>query len=318
MVSVIVPVYNVEKYLKRCIESLLRQDYTDYEVILVDDGSKDNSGKICDEFEGEKVKVYHKENSGLSDARNFGIKKARGEYITFIDSDDFVSDDYLSELMKIIEEENCEMVQCDYEKGSADRISECDKDAVIEKLSREECLAGYRLKSQSCCKIYKTSLFDGVEFPVGRYNEDEFTTYKLVNQAQNIAFTNKKLYYYYQRPGSIMNSIASSDKKRASCRDWIDAYEERIEFFKNEEKLLSRTYEKFCVDIILRYIEQMRLKKSDRIDKEIIDSWLKMFRENIKKTGKHSMPVKRKMIYAMFNNFPYSAVVAGKFVAIRD
>ena len=219
----VIPVYKVEDYLRRCVDSVINQSYTKTEIVLVDDGCPDSCPVICDEYAAkcDNISVIHKPNGGLSDARNAGIAYVKqicsdDDYITFVDSDDFVHSDFAKEMIELCEKNNCGIAQCNYEKGEADYISSVGGNVHVFVQNSETALLDYRLKSACWPKIYKVSLFENIEFPVGMLNEDEFVIYKLVHNAGSVVFTNKKLYYYYQHGTSIMSSIAKKSKKQSS------------------------------------------------------------------------------------------------------
>ena len=218
LISVVVPIYNVEKYLNRCVDSILNQTFTDFELILVDDGSPDNCGKICDEYaeKDNRVRVIHKPNGGLSDARNAGIewalKNSDSEWITFIDSDDWVHLDYLEFLLWAAVENNTSVSVCgfvrtenksDFPKYSFESKVYSNEDFWIEKNVNAVI---------ACAKLYKKRDFTEIRYPVGKIHEDEFTTHKILFKYDNIAFVNEELYYYFTNPEGIMNSVWSPKK----------------------------------------------------------------------------------------------------------
>ena len=216
LISIIVPVYKVEKYLKRCVDSILTQTYQNMEIILVDDGSPDNCGAICDRYKetDSRVVVIHKKNGGLSDARNVGIEIARGEYITFIDSDDFISPFFLENLWITIQKSECEIAASwfiNYYAG--DNIPEAKKVNIkdITVLSKEDfykkLLYQDGVEVSAWGKLYKTNLFQGVKYPVGKLYEDIPTTYLLVEKTTKVAVIPNIDYFYFQR----MTSIAQAD-----------------------------------------------------------------------------------------------------------
>lgn len=206
MISIIVPVYNVEKYIKRCLESILAQDYFDYEVIIVNDGSDDDSENICKEFINEKYNFYYykKTNGGLGDARNFGLEHAKGEYICFIDSDDYIRNDYLSKLYNKAKEEDSDIVVCDYYLAYEDKeIIESGKANINEDIKKDYLISA----PNAWNKLYKRELFikNNIRYPKDLYYEDLATTPLLLLNANKISYVNEALYYYVQRSGSIMN-----------------------------------------------------------------------------------------------------------------
>ena len=188
LLTVAIPVYNVDKYLRRCIDSILTNKIDNYEILLVDDGSKDKSGVICDEYANQYdfIRVIHKKNSGLADVRNICIKEAKGEFVSFVDSDDYLSNNAYSNLMKIQKEYNADIV-CfgvnDIYDGIDNKIDSL-KNEEIKCFTNKEALSlmllpGY-IDVITCNKIIRKSLFDNIEYPVGKLYEDMFTNYKVV------------------------------------------------------------------------------------------------------------------------------------------
>lgn len=216
MISVIVPVYNVEKFLPKCIESIVNQSFRDIEIILVDDGSTDASGEICDLWAkcDERIKVIHKDNGGLSDARNKGIEMSSGEYLSFIDSDDYILPDYLLILYQILTSEGADMSVCqcffvDEQDRNLTELNDTDKITLIKGnfICMREFLTNTDIDTVAWRKLYKSSLFvPEIRYPVGKYHEDVWTTYKYIAKCNSIVVSYKKLYAYRQRKGSIVNS----------------------------------------------------------------------------------------------------------------
>ena len=197
------PIYKVEPYLRRAIDSIIKQSYSNLEIILVDDGSPDKCGEICDEYGllDDRIKVIHKENGGLSDARNAGLDIAAGEYIAFVDSDDYIAGDYVETLLAALNEHDADVAMCAYAVTSsleydgsifeAGHDDDKKRDGAIEVCSREEllknlydanhCDATYFIVAWN--KLYKASLWEGIRFPKGKIHEDEATTYKIYDKA---------------------------------------------------------------------------------------------------------------------------------------
>ncbi len=224
LISVVVPIYNVEQYLKRCVDSIRCQTYSNLEIVLVNDGSTDNCGKICDDYQKKdnRIKVIHKKNGGLSDARNVGIKIVHGEYITCIDSDDFISSFFIENLWTVVQKSKCEIATSwfvDYYEG--DDIPEAKKVDIedIRILSREEfykkLLYQDGVEISAWGKLYKSDLFCGVEYPVGKLYEDISTTYLLIEKVDKIAVISNVDYYYLQRKTSIAQEKFSIKKMDA-------------------------------------------------------------------------------------------------------
>lgn len=232
-ISVIVPIYNVEKYLNRCVDSILVQTFTDFELILVDDGSPDNCGKICDEYAAKdsRIHVIHKKNGGLSDARNAGIDWAFAssdcEWISFVDSDDWIHPQYLEILYRAATEHQVDVSICAFQKTNGD-IESFEVNEDVFTVNTEEFYDRNRINAIIACgKLYRKQCFAEIRYPVGKLHEDEFTTYKILFKLTVVAFTEAKLYYYYKNEESIMHATWS-DKRL----DALDAFKEQISYFK--------------------------------------------------------------------------------------
>ena len=246
LITVIVPIYHVEKYLHRCVDSILNQTYENLEIILVDDGSGDACSSICDEYAGRdsRIVVIHKGNGGLSDARNAGIEIAKGQYLAFVDSDDYIHKDMYKILMKEILESNAEVSICSYKYVYDNKEKETDAEYADD--YNKEVMDGIQAQHQyyngrkqleltvAWNKLYKKNLFDNLRYPKGKIFEDEFTTYKALYESKTICFIDLPLYYYLQRKDSIIGGMNG-------CRDSkvVEAYLKRIDFYreKNEEAL---------------------------------------------------------------------------------
>ena len=242
LISVIVPVYNVEKYLARCIDSIIAQTYKNLEIILVDDGSADTSGAICDEYAhtDSRIRVFHKENGGLSDARNFGIAESHGEYLGFVDSDDYIATDMYELLYSLVCEYNVSMAACDVcdvDDGKEPHL--ISKGDGILCVGREEAmrivLDGRINYAYAWNKLYKRELFDTIRYPVGKYIEDFFVILPLIEKAGNVAFCPEQKYYYVHRENSIMTSVFS--KKHYDC---IEVHEQNYRFICDKYPALEK------------------------------------------------------------------------------
>lgn len=234
-ISVIVPVYKVEPYLRKCVDSVLNQTFNDFELILVDDGSPDNSGKICDEIAqaDSRIKVIHQKNGGLSAARNTGIewvlKKSAAEYITFIDSDDWVEAEYLMELFRGITlgvDISCVGYVNVFEDGVCHNCC-LGGTWQLESPERYWVGNGYVSATLAWGKLYRKELFANVRYPEGRINEDLFTTYRILFQVKKIAVREIPLYNYFHRNESIMHSSWSMRRL-----DAVDALKNSMDYFK--------------------------------------------------------------------------------------
>lgn len=233
LISVIVPVYNVEPYLDQCVESIVNQTYKNLEIILVDDGSPDNCPAMCDKWAeiDSRIIVIHKENGGLSDARNAGLRIASGEYIGFVDSDDWVANDFFEKLYEPCKVYGCEISACDVEFTESRDVHTNKTEAAEYRIgSPEDALydlirgVGYRAVVWN--KLYASHLLSNETFPVGKYHEDEFFTYRIISKAKVLSYTHISMYNYFQNSDGIMRSL--SDKHV----DALEAYIARLEFFK--------------------------------------------------------------------------------------
>lgn len=227
-ISVIVPVYKVEAFLDRCVQSIADQSYKNLEIILVDDGSPDNCPALCDAWaeKDSRVKVIHKQNGGLSDARNAGMAIATGELMGFVDSDDWIAPDMYQHLHDLLDADGSDMAACGvemvWEDGTPSRLltrSGCrvlDQEGAMRAIIEESWL-----KQPVWYKLYKTALIRDIPFPVGKYHEDVFWSYQAVARAQKVSVSDKIGYYYVQRSGSIMGegySLKRLDAVEAKCQ----------------------------------------------------------------------------------------------------
>lgn len=218
LVSIILPIYNIENYLPKCMVSIFAQTYKVLEIIMVDDGSEDNCGKLCDKYamQDDRIVVYHKENGGLSDARNYGIKRARGEYITCIDPDDYVDHDYVEYLLKILKKHKTKMSICQhrihYDNGSIKEKGSAGDEAVNTERCLERMLYHDVIDTSAWAKLYHRSLFESVSYPKGKIFEDIATTYKLMLQCNHIAIGYESKYNYIFHNNSIVNGIFKPSK----------------------------------------------------------------------------------------------------------
>lgn len=250
LITVVVPVYNVELYLSQCIESICNQTYRDLEIILVDDGSKDISGIICDEYaeKDERITVIHKENGGLSDARNAGIEVASGEYICFIDSDDFIDSQMLENLYLSCVQNEVQISICKRKfVYDNEEVKSIRKKYDTKIFSGVEGFKHFLLEDidgfvVAWNKLYKTSLFNNIKYPKGVIHEDCFTTYKLLLASNKVAYIDYIGYFYRQRNGSIMNN-GNFEKDSVM----LDAYENILSFVKEN-------YPEFSMAAEYRYV----------------------------------------------------------------
>lgn len=258
-ISVIVPIYNVEKYLEKCVYSIINQSYTNLEIILVDDGSPDKCGEICDEFakKDNRIIVIHKKNGGLSDARNAGLDIAKGDYIGFVDSDDYIAADMYEKLLNAIISDQSDFAICEYVcVYESDEFAQNDKEQMemVKKCySTNEFISDKYLYNcgkyvVAWNKLYKREIFKTLRFPVGKQHEDEFIIHRLFAQCDKISYINEELYYYLQRKGSIMKR--EFDVRRL---DFGDAMIDRYHFTKKNKMIPLKAH---TIRIFSRELEE--------------------------------------------------------------
>lgn len=262
LISIVVPVYNVEKYLIACLKSISSQSYPNYEVILVDDGSKDNSGEMCETFAktDNRFRVIHKQNSGLGSTRNVGIENSQGDWITFVDSDDEIHPDYLSILLNAAESTNSEISVCDFREVWGESLLQYEiAHSPVQVLTVDESI-GKMLSGKdvpfmiACAKLYKRVLFDDLKFK-NMICEDTDMLSRLYPKVNSIAYVNNQLYYYFRRKGSI--SLSSSFRASQVMANWgiVNYYKEN-----------SPKYEVMAAMMCLRSLVKYYLECSDKDD----------------------------------------------------
>lgn len=261
VISVIVPVFNVQEYVGKCVKSIQKQTYACLEILLVDDGSTDLSGMLCDKMQklDERIRVIHKENGGLSSARNAGIDDARGDFLFFVDSDDWIDADTLEILVRIAEREKANIVECSYRNIYADHVEEETSNTgemvIGDAAFAMQCQLDWRyFKSVAWNKLYKKSIFeDGKRYPAGRFHEDEFFTHQAFFAAEKLVYIDCSKYNYVrERDGSITGKISST------ILDGCYALRERVDFAieKNMESKLIRNIENvYCYFVFDRLFQ---------------------------------------------------------------
>ena len=272
-ISIIVPVYNVEEYLSNCVESLLNQTFKDFELILVNDGSTDNSLEICKKYKNidNRIRIVDKNNGGLSSARNAGLDVAKGDYIGFIDSDDYVHPKMYEILYKKIVENNAEISLCNfkkvhnYDKELLKTNENLEQKILTEFMSKIEALEKMDEENGVVLivawnKLYKRDLFRNLRYRHGAIHEDEFIVHRILYDAKKVIYVKEPLYFYMQRDGSIMNNITKITRV-----DYLLALSDRIKFF-NEKGLkhLQYKYEKTYLYEIFRAYPNFERKKNYR------------------------------------------------------
>ncbi|MGM5693734.1 glycosyltransferase family 2 protein [Streptococcus suis] len=313
IVSIIVPIYNVEKYLSKCIESILKQTYEDIEILLVNDGSTDNSEFICLEFANKdnRIRYFKKENGGLSDARNYGIDRAKGNYLVFVDSDDFLESEFVEQLFRAIVRENAMVAITGY-----DRVDAQGHFLRTERLSTNKSI----LAGRDICKkmleaeghrfvvvwnkLYKKELFDCHRFENGKLHEDEYFTYRLLYDLEKVAIVQDCLYHYVERE----NSITTSNMTEHRFRCLIEFQNERMCFYKNigdREVLLECYYSflRFAIWFSYKYKQWMTVKQKKFLQKQYRKVFIDMMNSN-------QVSLVKKLYYSVgYINLPLIVIV---------
>ena len=300
LVTVIIPVYKVEKYLSRCVESILSQTYSRLEIILVDDGSPDRCGEMCDEYRNrdQRVVVVHKKNGGLSSARNAGIKLSHGEFLCFVDSDDYIQTDMIEQLLKAALCRNTRISACDFtsdehklQDGLRDDIKLYSAAEAIREILRDG-----EICTSAWAKLYEKSLFDEISFPEGKYYEDYATTYKLIHKAGNVAFAATKKYFYTINSGGITKSAFSPKHM-----DYFSISEELEAFVgRNYPELISLVRNR-CTDMAISLYRKLSASE-DR----------KRYKIEEKKL---SDMIRRDLSSFLFSSYPAAKKLAGLLIS---
>ena len=303
LISVIVPIYNVENYLERCVESIIHQTYKNLEIILVDDGSPDNCPQMCDEWakKDNRIKVIHKENGGLSDARNAGTMIASGELVAYIDSDDWIESKMFEDMYNRMQKDGSDIVASGVnwveEDGSLIRVESSEIDCVLDRTeSMTELLGDRKFKQHVWNKLYKFKLIKNIPFEKGKYHEDVFWSYQVVGSADRVSVMTKSYYNYVQRSNSIMGESYSIKRL-----DALDAMKQRCEYMSDH---FPELYDKALNVYIGSCMYHIQLAINASADKSIV--------KNIKdrvtyhKNGDvfENMSGKQKMWLKMFVNMP--------------
>ena len=288
LISVVVPIYNVERFLPICIESIISQSYKKLQIILVDDGSTDNCGNICNEYASrdERLEVIHKQNGGLSDARNVGINKAKGEYIAFVDSDNYIEKSMYKDMYNLIDKRKADVCICNFYnvegnnkilKNPNKGIQEYDKISIL-----KEILLDTKIQSYAWNKLYKKEVFNNIKYPVGRKYEDIGTTFYILEKCNKIIVTGKPEYYYLNRKDSIVNNV-----NEQTIIDYIELIIKRYDYIEKNLKELDK-YNKYYLakTLITAYYDIKSLKDIKSETQKLFDKLYEKVRKNLESDGK--------------------------------
>ena len=297
MITIVVPVYKVENYLHRCVDSILNQTYTNFELLLIDDGSPDNCGEICDEYvrKDSRIFVIHQKNRGLSAARNTGInwfyEQGRSDYITFVDSDDWLHPEYLRALINGITENDVKISVCDLKRVITESTHVSYDILEYELTSPEDFLVNHFWQyNYACGKLYHKSVFENIQYPIGKNFEDAFTTYKALHKCERIAYTDLQLYYYFYNEQGISHS-----PWKPSELVIFDAMQEQMQFYKAKglQKAFDKEFKLFvhhhAYQIVRIKENKQDLKKNKAILKGIKKTLRKYLKENKEVFNVHNM-----------------------------
>lgn len=276
LISVIVPIYNVEKCMDRCINSIVKSTYRSLEIILVDDGSPDQCGQKCDSWveKDDRIKVIHKKNGGLSDARNSGVAIAQGEYIGFVDSDDYIEPEMYEVLLKAIIQTGSDISMCyaieEIDKDEGSQLVKCYKGQDVTVLSSEEAIidlftVNYYTRHAAWNKLYRKDIFEKERFPNGRLFEDATIMYRIFDSIEQIVCVNSQLYHYVQRYGSISNSTYNPK----AILDRINNGYNAVEYFKSRT-MLSNMAKMWCLREFPKLYCESYKNKDSKTCKEIV------------------------------------------------
>lgn len=304
MVSVIVPIYKVERYIRRCVDSILKQTYKNLEIILVDDGSPDGCPEICDEYEkqDQRVIVIHQINQGLAAARNIGLDNASGAYIFFVDSDDYLDQYVLERMLESAQENDADLVLCNYicvddygNKLSGKYSKKLEKKVLdYREIFAQSGERGGEVFVVAWNKLYRRELWENYRYPVGKVHEDEFAFHHIVSECRMIVSTGYEGYYYVQRDGSIMSSPSLK-----SCIDTLDAYADRFDWY------IANKMESFTSNLFsLWYLSCSDLYHTNK-SRIILKNYLKQVNRYQKMIYKTKSPIKYAVAYGGLQYFPY-------------
>lgn len=317
LLSVVIPIYNMEKYLKKCVNSVINQTYKNLEILLIDDGSTDKSSEICDDFlkVDKRIKVFHKTNGGLSDAKNFGIKKSKGKYVTFVDADDWIEKNMYETMLLKMKECDADISICgrfiDYENGKSVKWYNCNELEMTKEQSLIYLNSFYNFDMASWDKIYKKDLFDEIEFPYGKKCEDAYTTYLLFSKCNKVIYVPICFYHYFQRTGSISRNSEIN-------MDYIYAAIEQMKYINFNFPNISYVGETNYV-FSVKSMYQVAVERKIKTNKEY-----RIFKKNIKKYSNSVIKnkyigIKKKFTFILFAycTIIYNLLLRAKYLLKR-
>lgn len=309
-ISIIIPIYNVEKYLKKCIDSLIQQTYENIEIILVDDGSTDNSGRICDCYalNDNRIKVVHQKNGGVSSARNTGLRHSTGNYIGFVDPDDWIDKNMYERMLEVLKNNNSSISMCSYiyEYGDS-KLNELKPDLVEQNLSSDELISKLFVPNSYyytilCNKLYKANLWNGIKFPEGYVHEDEAVIHIIYDRCDQMSTISNEYYHY-----RMVNTSITHTNDQIRRIDFANALSLRLNYFYQRkrfdycEKMLDEILYLTLNGFITKQLDKVSLHK---IKKIIKSNFLKIIKEK-----KYSTKFKMSILICCFSPHLYGRII---------
>lgn len=314
LISIIIPVFNVRTYLERALESVIRQTYSHLEIIVIDDGSTDGSGVICDEFarRDDRIKVVHQENRGLSSARNAGLDMMNGEVVAFLDSDDSYHPDYIKAMAEAMDRENADIVVCKYTVQYADKKTR----PIMKEAARPSGKAGMYRRNEALRaladgtvnvsvwnKLYRRKLWEVVRFPDGHNFEDLDTMFRIFDRCRTVLVLDQSLYYHLRRPGSITDTVSEENLRDRLLAMWhfeeyISANTPAVFSYEQLKKTRQSTFSRALVNYV------RGSWKGEELSSDFLDSMRTQIIEKGREIGLGSMDLRRKAAYLMILKSP--------------
>ncbi len=319
LVSIIIPIYNIEDYLDRSIGAAAGQTYENLEILLIDDGSTDHCPQMCDEWAAKdsRIKVVHQKNSGVSVSRNTGLRMASGDYILQLDSDDYMAPFTVEHLVNTAHEQDADLVICSFVRGAEDHycFTQAQNPQVKMVDSTYALTQIYNGANDALrytvpwCKLYRKEVLDGVSYPAGKIFEDIYITHTIIDRCKKIALLEEVLFYYYRRENSIMNAVFSFQKL-----DYLQALVNRVQFFaeRGMKDLHEKAYDELLHSLVWEYSRTRDLLNS----KPGMDYVMNLFHENYRKGySSKRYPKENKRFLSVFNRNPELIVLYWKITS---
>ena len=299
MITIIVPIYNVEQYLQNCVDSIINQTYTNLEILLIDDGSQDRCGEICDEYAKKdgRVRVFHTENRGLSASRNLGLREAKGEFIGFVDSDDWIEPEMYDVLLRKMKETDADICVCGYwSEGVSSTKQFHYTDALYNEKEAMTALIHGKIGNYTWNKLYRKDAFQGISFPVGRYYEDVDILCEVLSNSGSIKVLDTAKYHYRQRAFSITNSHSGKN-----LFDYADAYLTRLKYLEEQQpQIFAENKDEILQSVATGFFRVWRwwygcTDKEKEHYANKLDEYVRFSREQFSAFGMKSWPISTRL-----------------------